>query len=49
MTFSNSWGELEHERFKPDVPDKESHWKLIRYDCVSDGAFKFKNGMKMNG
>ena len=48
-TFSNSWGELEHKRFNPDVPDKESEWKLIRYECLSDGKFKFIDGMKING
>ena len=51
-TFSRSWGELEHQRMKNDKPhlfdvEKESVWKLIKYECISDESFKFPDGIKI--
>lgn len=47
--FSNSWGEQVHSQDTSyfNNVDKESHWKLIKYDCLTDSEFELYDRMKI--
>lgn len=50
--FSDSWEALDpialevHLQYSKDHPET-SHWKLIEYECLTDGSFEFYKQMKL--
>jgi hypothetical protein len=47
--FSNSWSENEHRNLtEADLEKaKKDGWKLLKYECVNDTAFKLSHLMRL--